>query len=133
MKSDEQVLAELKEAIAGLTFMSESDHPFEVVRWDGADEVSPEYLRRIEGQPAAAPVRTESLDEFFGVAAAEAGWKSAAELATARRYQALVKMLRENLSDVAVYRIGAIDIRVYVVGRHATGGWLGVSTRVIET
>ncbi len=51
MKSYEQLLAELEGATEGLTFMSESDYPLEVIRWEGTDEISPEFIRESAGQP----------------------------------------------------------------------------------
>jgi len=140
MKSDEQVCGGLEEATRGLLFMSESDYPFEVVRWEGIEEVTPEYLRRVAGQDAtaaaagaAAPVEERTVAEFFRVAAGEQEWKGEADIALAKRYQSLVRLLEENLTDVKVYRVGEINIGVYVVGRSSEGNWLGVSTRVVET
>ncbi len=133
MKSDEGLLAELKEATEGLTFMSESDYPFEVLHWKGAAEVNAEYLRELEGLSADAPVKVTSVDEFFKVAASEAEWKSKEAITTARRYQALVQLLEENLTDLKVYRIGEINISVYVIGKLATANWIGISTQVVET
>jgi hypothetical protein len=133
MKSDEQILNELRQASAGLMFMSESDYPFETVRWEGLAEINAAYLRSLPGQQTDASVQTVSVDDLFRAAASEADWKGAEELATARTYQALVRLLKENLEDVRVYRVGEINIAVYIVGRSATGNWLGLSTRVVET
>jgi len=134
MKSDEQVCRELREATEGLLFMSESDYPFEIIKWEGAEEVSPERLRRIAGQDAtAAPVEERTVEDFFRVAVGEPEWKGKAELATARRYQELVRLLEGELAGVRVYRVGEINIAVYAVGRSSEGNWLGVSTRVVET
>lgn len=133
MKSDEQVIRELEQATAGLLFMSESDHPFQLIHWKGGTAVTPEYLRRRSGQAADAPVEVRRLDDFFKLAASEPEWKSPAEIKTARRYQALVGLLKESLSEVEVYRVGQRNIAVYIVGQSATGNWLGVSTRVVET
>jgi hypothetical protein len=47
MNDDDRLEQELREATRGLTFMSESDYPVEVVRWDASAEVTPEYLRRL--------------------------------------------------------------------------------------
>ncbi|MDT7543530.1 MAG: hypothetical protein QOE33_3434 [Acidobacteriota bacterium] len=132
MNDDDGLEQELREATQGLTFMSESDYPVEVVRWDKSTEPTPEFLRRLAGEDAQAPVETTTVEEFFRVAASETEWKGAAEIETARRYQKLVKLL-EGLSDLTVYRVGTINIPVYVVGRSASGDWLGVATRVVET
>lgn len=134
MKTDEQVLAELEQAAAGLLFMSESDYPFEAVRPQALAEVTPEHLRAFTGSAPEAPVTTESVEDFFRIAAAEADWKSGDDIITARRFQTLMRSLQENLTDLHVYRVGEINIPVLIVGRNgATGNWLGLSTRVVET
>lgn len=133
MKSDEQVLQELEQATAGLLFMSESDYPFQLIHWKGITEVTPQYLRGRTGHAADALVEVRSLDDFFQVAASEPEWKGPAEIETARRYQALVRLLKENLNDVKVYRVGEISIQVYVIGRSSTGNWMGISTQIVET
>jgi hypothetical protein len=133
MKTDEQILRELEQGTVGLSFMSESDYPFEVVRWGSVNEMTPQYLRGLTDERADAPVEVESLEDFFGPAAAEADWKGAAELETAKSYQALMRMLKDSLEDVRVYKVGRINIPVYIIGRSSKGSWLGLSTRVVET
>ena len=133
MPSDEELIAELERAAAGLLFMSESDYPFETLKWEGLSEVTPPFLRELTGRSADTPVDTKSVDDFFHVAMSEQAWKGERELADARRYQALVRLLKENLDDLRVYRVGEIDIPVFIVGRSQTGSWIGLSTRVIET
>ena len=130
--TDEQLLKELGEATRGLTYMSESDYPFEVFDW-GREEPTPEFLRGLGGQPADAPVETRTAAQFFRAATSEPDWKGPEELAVARRFQALVRLLEANLSDLKVYRVGEINMPVYVAGRSASGSWLGVSTRAVET
>ena len=131
MKTDEQVFGELAEAARGLLYMSEADHPFEPLRLDGEPDAA--RLRELAGAGADAPVTTQSLEEFFRAAASEPTWKGAEELATARRFQALVRALEENLSEIKVYKVGRINLPVYVLGRSPQGNWLGLSTRVVET
>ena len=133
MKTDEELLAELREAAAGLLFMSESDHPLEVVSWEGGAPITPERLRREAGKGEDAAVAEVTAAQFFRAATAEPDWKGEAELATARRYQALLRLLEENLTGLAAYRVGEIDITAYVLGRGAGGNWLGLRTRLVET
>ena len=131
MKTDEQLVEELKAASSGLLLMSESDFPFEVVRWNA--EPTPELLRGLTGHEASAPVEEQSVADFFRASVSEPDWKGEAELATARRFQTLVRLLEENLTGVKVLRVGTVNMPVYVVGRTASGSWLGLSTRVVET
>jgi hypothetical protein len=131
--TDDELERELRKATRGLAFMSESDYPVEVIRWPASTEVTPEFLRGLGGEGASEPVVTARAEEFFRAAASEAGWKGGAEIATARRYQKLLGLMEEGLSGVTVYRVGGVNASVYVVGRHASGCWLGVTTRIVET
>jgi hypothetical protein len=131
MKTDEQLFEELKEATRGLLLMSESDFPLEPFRW--AAEPTPEFLRGLTGDEASAPVEEQSVAEVFRAAASEPDWKGEAELASARKFQTLLRLLEENLTGLKAFRVGAINMPVYVVGRGPSGDWLGVSTRVVET
>lgn len=133
MKTDEELFRALQEATEGLLFMSESDYPFEVIKWSGSEQLSPEYLRRAAGADSSTKVEESNLDEFFRVPAGEQEWKGEAQLAEARRYQRLRNLLEESLKDIKVCKVGEINIQVYMVGKSAEGNWIGVSTRVVET
>jgi hypothetical protein len=133
VKTDEELFGALQEATKGLLFMSESDYPFEVIRWDGSEQLSPEYLQRVASADSSAKVEETTADEFFRVPAGEQEWKGEAQLQVARKYQRLLKLLKENLDDIKVYRVGDINIHVYVVGKSGEGNYLGVTTRVVET
>ena len=130
--TDEQLLNELREATRGLTFMSESDYPFEVFNW-GAAEPTQDFLRGLTAEASDAAVETKTAADFFRVAAAEAEWKNEVLLTAARRFQTLQRLLEQNLNDLKVFRVGAVNIPVYIAGRSDSGNWLGVSTRVVET
>lgn len=131
MKTDEQVLDEIARAAEGLLFVSEADYPLEPLRLEGAPDEA--RLRELAGAGADAPVATQSVEEFFRAATSEPSWKGGEELAAARRFQSVARLLRENLSDVRVYKVGEINMPAYVIGRGPGGGWLGLSTRVVET
>ncbi|HVF45665.1 MAG TPA: nuclease A inhibitor family protein [Pyrinomonadaceae bacterium] len=131
-KDDAKLIEELREATRGLLFTSESDYPFEVFVWASA-EPTRESLRGLAGADSRAPVETRSAREFFRAAASEPDWKGEAELAAARRFQTLLLLLETSLADLKVYRVGEVDIAVYVTGRAPSGNFVGVSTRVVET
>ena len=133
MKSDDELIAELQQATRGLLFMSESDYPFEVFKWEGVAEPSPDFLRGLTKENDTAPIEALTVADFFRVAASEPEWKGEAELVTARKFQALMKLLEKNLSNLRVWRVGTINMPVYIVGRAASGTLIGVSTRSVET
>jgi hypothetical protein len=41
--------------------------------------------------------------------------------------------LKAELTDLRVYRVGSTDIDVYILGKHPSGAWLGLKTKVVET
>ncbi len=133
MKSDDEILSELARAAEGLLFMSESDYPLEVVRLGSEKEVTPETLRKLSGRGDDAPVREQQVEDFFRSAAAEADWKSEPELESARRYQALVRLLKSKLACVKAYRVGDTEADVYVLGKSEAGELMGLKTTVVET
>src|SRR5262245_4460611 len=127
-------LEKLRQSTFGLLFMSESDYPFAVIEWDQTVEVTPDDLRQqTVGARPDTVVSKQSVDEFFRVATSTPAWKQGAELETARRYQALVQLLKENLTGLVVYRVGEIEITVYIIGKSESGKWCGLTTKVIET
>ena len=114
---DEQILDQLKRVTAGLLVMSESDYPFEIIQWDESTEITPEFLRSLTNESEEAQVEETSVEQF---------------LATGP-FEHLEKFLREHLKDLRVYKVGAISIPVYIVGKSPEGSWLGLSTRVVQT
>lgn len=133
MKTDEQLVAELKELTEGLLFMSEADYPFEIVYLEKGREPEPQYLRELAGAAADAPVESKTVEAFFRAATSEPEWKRGQDLVMARRFQSLVRVLKENLSELKAYRIGAINMPVFILGKSGEGNWIGLSTRVVET
>jgi hypothetical protein len=133
MKSDEEIKAELKRLTDGLLFMSESDYPFEIFYREGNAEISTKSLTELSGEPPDTPVEVMSLEDFLGASVSEPAWKGEEQLAIAKRYQALLRLLKENLEGAQVYRVGRINIAVYIIGRSRAGNWLGITTRVVET
>ena len=53
--------------------------------------------------------------------------------AEAARYRAIVDLLSKELTDLRVFRVGRVDIDVYILGKDPSGNWLGLKTHVVET
>ena len=129
MKDDEEILAELRRAAEGLWYMSESDYPLEAVRLEGAEGPSRGRLVELAGAGEGAEIETRSAEEFFRDSAAV----RAGEPPRPDSFRGVLKVLRENLADVKVYRVGTVNVAVYALGRSPSRGWLGLRTRVVET
>ena len=123
----------LKSLTEGLSYQSESDYPVEpYVRAasDGAPAAE-EFAKGREGDDAA--VRELDFDSFFGNYTGEQDWWGEEERAAAKKFQALVRFLKESLKDIKVYRVGDVEADVYVVGKTDAGGFAGVKTKIVET
>ncbi len=54
-------------------------------------------------------------------------------MAECKRYQRLVKLLQTHLTDLKVYRLGEVEIDVYVLGKTESGAIAGLATISVET
>lgn len=129
----DSITAELKQASKGLLFLSESDAPFEVIHWQTQGELTPAKLLQLTNHPPDAPVKVVSVDEFFAIATSSEDWHDEGERETVQRFQNLVSVLKQNLSNIQVYRVGSTDIDAYIVGVSPSGNWMGLSTQLVET
>jgi hypothetical protein len=132
-KTDSEILDQLKLASDGLLFMSESEYPFEVFLWERVGLLTPEKILQQTNHNQDTPVKVASLDDFFRVAVTEEDWHGEEEKETVKRFQALVEILKANLTNLQVYRLGEIEIDVYVIGQTPSGDSIGLSTKVVET
>jgi sarcosine oxidase gamma subunit len=121
--------ATIQKAAAGLLYPSESDAPFDLVRWDAAQgDPSPATIAALAGgtgKKKARPVEQVTPDEFFA---------AQAETDDAAGFRTLERALRKSLTDLHVYRVGGSPkVDIYVLGRAASGDWLGLHTTSVET
>jgi hypothetical protein len=124
--SPEALLARLDEAARGLLFPSESDFPIAAFRLDG-EATSPEALLAALGLPPETPVEAVTPEDLFApLIAPEEGGEP-------ERYGRLLSLLHAELEELRAYRVGRVTIDVYVLGRHRSGPWLGLKTKVVET
>jgi hypothetical protein len=116
-------MAALTEAVQGLTYPSESDAPFDV--FGGDRRPSRESAESVvAARHPDAPAAEVSVDQFF---------RELEGTEQAERFAALRRVLEATLSDVRVMRVGAVKVDVYLVGRNAGGGWVGLHTTSVET
>ena len=127
------IATQLSSAAQGLLFLSETNAPFEVINWQTQGELTPAILLQLTEHPPDAPVELRTVDEFFEVATAEEDWHDEDERETVQRFQNLVSILKQNLSQLQVYRVGDRSIDAYIVGVTPSGEWAGLATKLVET
>jgi hypothetical protein len=129
----DSIADQFQQASKGLLFLSESDAPFEVIHWPAQGELTPPKLLQLTGHPPDAPVELRTVDDFFAIATVEEDWHDQDERETVQRFHNLVSILKQNLSQLQVYRVGSTDIEAYIVGVTDGGEWAGLSTKLVET
>jgi hypothetical protein len=117
------VLGILKKTCEGLVFTSETDAPLEPFVWNQKETPTPESLAKAAGLEKGTPTETTDLAAFF----------RAVPKADKAKFNALTKVLKEHLTDIQVYKVGEVDIKVYILGKTKDGGWAGLTTEAVET
>jgi hypothetical protein len=117
MSQDE--LQEIRKASDGLEYPSESDAPFDVVRWPAKDALAGHF-------GAARKVEEVGIDAFFA---------ELFETDDGERYRQLHRALESNLKQLKIYRVGVGETKVdiYLLGRLRSGDWAGLHTTSVET
>lgn len=122
----------LTQAVDSLQLTSESDYPLSYFRFANIRALPSAQtfanLTRQFNQPAVQI----SFDEFFQKVTRIYPGMSQSQLLAARRFKVLEKTLRENYQQLTVYRVGTVEIYVYIAGINSCG-LSGLQTVAIET
>jgi len=125
------VIETLTQASQGLLMPSESEYPFEVFLWKDV-ELTPQKILELTNYPPATSIEQVELDYFFRNVATEKDWHDNIQKENVAKFQNLVQVVKGNLAEIRVYRIGTIEVSVYIVGK-TNDGVAGLATKVIET
>ncbi|BAY95554.1 MULTISPECIES: nuclease A inhibitor family protein [unclassified Tolypothrix] len=131
--TNSEIIAFLKQASDGLFFISESEYPFLVFLWSGIAPVTPEKVVQQTDHSPDTPIKVIAVDDFFRVAAKEEDWHSPSEQETVKKFQNLVQVIKANLSNPQVYRLGSKEVDVYILGTTPSSDLAGLSTKIVET
>ena len=123
--------SELEELTDGLLFMSESDEELEYVELNKErsqlwpPKTADLFLKLIDKQPET-PVEEVAIEQFFE------------ELIPGNedredQVRALHEAFTTELVNVRCYRVGEIEIEIYLIGQDASGRALGLQTLSVET
>jgi Nuclease A inhibitor-like protein len=135
-----EIIDLLTTATTDLLWSSESDYPFEIVTWPQGTELTPTAL--FGKSPAAVGVQptvgnrqieTMTVTDLFASVLTIEDWYEAEELAQVNRYTDLLHAIESNLVDPQVFRVGEVEIAIYIVGKTPDGDLVGLKTHVVET
>jgi Nuclease A inhibitor-like protein len=127
-----EIIALFKQVTTDLLWSSESDYPFEVVTWERGVELNSTALFSKLATPNDS-IEPLTLTELFAPVLTVKDWYESDELALVNRYTDLLHAIESNLSDVKVFRVGEVEIAIYIVGKTPNGDVLGLKTCAVET
>src|SRR5947207_11383433 len=114
----EEIITALRDATEGLLYMSESDESFEIIDWRGGDRCLDEpNMVELSGHQPGTPIETVPLDTFFANLITDRDWHGEQEKADVQRYRNLLKVIKQNLLDASAFRIGEIEVDIFIIGR----------------
>lgn len=120
----------LENAASGLLMMSESDYPFEYINTNER-QLNDALALKLAGKPEGTPVEHTTIEHLLrNLIDPTSG---SVNLATAQRFQQLMATLKQELSNLAVYRVGEVQVEVFILGLTAEGTVGGMRTMLIET
>ncbi|MEA5605529.1 nuclease A inhibitor family protein [Nostoc sp. UHCC 0252] len=130
-----EITEKLKQASDGLLMMSESEYPFEAFLWSNQaqEPMTTQKLLQLTGHSLETSIEEVELDYFFRNCAEEKEWHDEIQKQNVSKFKSLVKILKDHLTDIKVYRIGTINLDIYIVGKTPSTDLAGISTKVVET
>lgn len=134
-KSDE-LISILKTASEGLYYISETDAEFEAFVWKTdkpVETVSAENILKFAGEKPDAKIAEKTLDEFFKHPTEMQDWFGDEEKAQVEKYLKLKDLLTAKLKNAKVFKVGEVQINIYIVGIDGEGNLAGIKTKAVET
>lgn len=123
---------QITESVAGLTYMSETDAELVAFAGQKADVVSVENLLLQIGRKDCK-VEEKGFYEFFEPLIKIQKWFGEEERKMTEKFVALKELLQQNLIGKKVFKIGKIEIDIFVVGLDKDNVLRGIQTKAVET
>jgi len=130
---EDEIKNQLKKATENLFFISETDAEITPFFGRQAQAVTKEEILMQSQSMANVLIEEKDFAGFFKRLTEIQDWFGDEEKATAQKFAELKDLLERNLRDLKVFKIGKIQIDVYVVGLDAENNLLGIKTKAVET
>lgn len=128
-----ELAEKIKIITAGLYYMSETDAEILPFVGNKVETITDEDILKENKSPAETPVEEGDFAEFFDYLIKMQDWFGEEEKATAEKFAELKELLENNLKCLKVYKIGKIQLDIYVVGLDCENNIVGIKTKAIET
>lgn len=127
------LIEELKESVKGLWYMSETDAEINVAVGKESDSVTQETLIEQFNVSPEKKITEKSSADFFQNLTEMQDWYGEEEKETAEKFSTVEKLLEENLKDLKVFKVGEVEVDIYVIGLDSQSILMGITTKAVET
>ncbi|MCU0447494.1 MAG: nuclease A inhibitor family protein [Microscillaceae bacterium] len=129
----QEILEKLTFITQDLLLPSESDEPFTAIIWhDLPPNLDNETVRKALDLSNDTPIASQSLESFLAKFVIIQDWFGDYEIQNAHKFQVLLTELPKLLTQIQVFKIGRIEIEVFILGKFEST-WLGLQSRLIQT
>jgi len=127
------VAEKIKTAVKDLYYISETDA--EILPFNGkqAKAVSKQEILSQTKKAADSKIEERDFAGFFARLTEIQDWFGDEEKAIAQKFVQLKELLEKNLRDLKVFKIGEIQLDVYVIGLDGEDNLIGIETKAVET
>lgn len=131
MPEEESFSGQIGQAVKDLYYISETDSEVFPFAGKRAQEVSAETILKQIGRNE--PVEERSFEDFFKRLTEIQEWFGDEETRTANRFSELKEILVKNLREIKVFKVGRIEVDIFIVGLDENSILKGVWTKAVET
>jgi hypothetical protein len=127
----ESLKAQISDKIKGLYFPSESEAPIEIADFEKNTDVVTS-LKSLHPDKADY-IAEADLNDFYEMYGVEKDWQNAIQKQFAKSFGEAINVMKENLENIKIYRIGEVRIDIYIIGKTRDGSFIGLKTSAVET
>jgi len=127
--------SEVTHLVKNLYYPSESDEPIEWFKFNAnvKDGLTVSDLEFFLGYPPSTKAEEISTDLFWEPLLAVEEWYGDEERAQVETFKSVKQLLETNLNHLKAFRVGQIEIDLYLVGKLNEKEWGGLKTLLVET
>jgi len=128
-------MAEVTFLLKDLWYPSESDEPIEWISFQTsiAPPLTTTDLVHCQGFVPELVVEEKEVENFWEPVITLEDWFGEDEKLQVGKFLELKQLMEDNLKDIQLFRVGQVEIELYLIGQFNTCEWVGLKTKVIET
>ncbi len=132
-ENESDLTEKIKKITEGLYYISETDSEILPFVGEKVETITKEKILQANGSSAETAVEERGFSDFFDNLTKMQDWFGEEEKAAAEKFAELKELLENNLKCLNVYKIGKIQLDVYIVGLDCENKIAGIKTKAVET